>query len=118
MTFQSRFGKAKWLEPYTEPTLRALARRAASRVDVLCPGFTSDCLETLEEIAMEGRKAFLGAGGKEFHFIPCLNDEPSWVAALGELAQRHLAGWPTQVEPDADALEKSAARAQVMGAKR
>jgi ferrochelatase len=118
VTFQSRFGKAKWLEPYTEPTLRALARRAVSRVDVLCPGFTGDCLETLEEIAMEGRTAFLTAGGKEFHYIPCLNDDPAWVAALGELAQRHLAGWPTLDAPDGEALEKSKARAQAMGARR
>jgi protoporphyrin/coproporphyrin ferrochelatase len=96
VTFQSRFGKAKWLEPYTEPTLRALARAGTERVDVVCPGFPGDCLETLEEIAMEGRRAFLTAGGKSFHYIPCLNDDPAWIAALGELAQRHLAGWPTR----------------------
>jgi ferrochelatase len=74
VTFQSRFGKAKWLEPYTEPTLVALGAAGTRRVDVVCPGFTSDCLETLEEIAMEAREAFLHAGGKEFHYIPCLND--------------------------------------------
>jgi ferrochelatase len=96
VTFQSRFGKAKWLEPYTEPTLRELARKGIERVDVLCPGFPSDCLETLEEIAMECRRAFLTSGGKTFHYIPCLNDDPAWIAALGELAQRHLAGWPTR----------------------
>jgi protoporphyrin/coproporphyrin ferrochelatase len=94
VTFQSRFGKAKWLEPYTEPTLRELARSGTERVDVLCPGFPGDCLETLEEIAMEGRQAFLTAGGKTFHYIPCLNDHPAWITALGEIAQRHLAGWP------------------------
>jgi len=95
VTFQSRFGKAKWLEPYTEPALQALGRRGVQRVDVVCPGFTSDCLETLEEIAQEGRDAFLAAGGKAFHYIPCLNDDPAWIAALGALAQRHLGGWLT-----------------------
>ncbi|AMO21800.1 ferrochelatase [Ramlibacter solisilvae] len=103
VTFQSRFGKAKWLEPYTEPTLRALARAGTERVDVLCPGFPGDCLETLEEIAIEGRRAFLTAGGKTFHYIPCLNDDPAWIAALGELAQRHLAGWPTRAAQEAAA---------------
>jgi ferrochelatase len=96
LTFQSRFGKAKWLEPYTEPTLRELARAGTERVDVMCPGFTSDCLETLEEIAMEGRDAFMASGGKAFHYIPCLNDSPAWIDALAGIAQRHLAGWPTQ----------------------
>lgn len=91
--FQSRFGRARWLEPYTEPTLRRLATAGISRVDVICPGFAADCLETLEEIAQEGRDAFLAAGGREFHYIPCLNDRPRWIAALGALAVRHL--WQT-----------------------
>ena len=94
LTFQSRFGKAKWLEPYTEPTLRAMAKRGVASVDVVCPGFTGDCLETLEEIAIEGRQAFLASGGKDFHYIPCLNDDPAWVAALGALAQQQMGGWP------------------------
>jgi ferrochelatase len=76
VTFQSRLGRAKWLEPYTEPTLIAMGKAGVKRVDVMCPGFTSDCLETLEEINMEAREAFLHAGGKEFHYIPCLNDDP------------------------------------------
>jgi ferrochelatase len=117
VTFQSRFGKAKWLEPYTEPTLRALAKGGLSRVDVVCPGFTGDCLETLEEIAMEGRHAFLSSGGKEFHYIPCLNDEPAWISALGQLAERNLAGWPTREAPDADQLAASRRAALAMGAK-
>jgi ferrochelatase len=116
VAFQSRFGKAKWLEPYTEPTLRELGRRGVARVDVVCPGFTADCLETLEEIAQEGRQAFLTSGGKEFHYIPCLNDDAAWIAALGELAQQHLAGWPTQAAPDAEALSLSRERALTMGA--
>ncbi|MGH8856754.1 MAG: ferrochelatase [Polaromonas sp.] len=98
VTFQSRFGKAKWLEPYTQPTLVRMAQAGVQRVDVVCPGFTGDCLETLEEIAMEARHAFLQAGGKEFHYIPCLNDSPDWITALCQIAERHLAGWPTDPE--------------------
>jgi ferrochelatase len=99
VTFQSRFGRAKWLEPYTEPTLRELGRAGTGRVDVMCPGFPADCLETLEEIAMEGREAFLHEGGKAFHYIPCLNDSPAWITALADIAERHLSGWPTR-RPD------------------
>lgn len=95
-TFQSRFGRARWLQPYTEPTLREMGRSGVGRVDVLCPGFPADCLETLEEIAMEGRAAFLESGGKEFHYIPALNDEAAWITALAGIAERHLAGWPTR----------------------
>ena len=118
VTFQSRFGRAKWLEPYTEPTLVALAKAGTKRVDVLCPGFTSDCLETLEEINMEVRHAFLEAGGESFHYIPCLNDSHPWIAALSGIAQHHLAGWPTRVVPDGRALEASAQRAKELGAPR
>jgi ferrochelatase len=116
VSFQSRFGKAKWLEPYTQPTLEALARSGTQRVDVVCPGFTSDCLETLEEIGMECRDAFLAHGGKEFRYIPCLNDETEWIAALGNIALQNLAGWPTQVVPDAKALEAQKQRAMALGA--
>lgn len=96
VTFQSRFGKAEWLQPYTESTLQALARAGVAHVDVVCPGFVGDCIETLEEIAMEGRAAFLAAGGKAYGYIPCLNDQHEWIAALAEIAQQHLAGWPTR----------------------
>ena len=95
MTFQSRFGKAEWLQPYTEPTLIALAQQGLRQVDVMCPGFTADCLETLEEINEEVREAFLQAGGQSYRYIPCLNDRLLWIDTLGELCQRHLAGWPT-----------------------
>ena len=95
VTFQSRLGRAQWLQPYTEPTLVELARRGVKRVDVACPGFTSDCLETLEEIDQEARAAFLEAGGAEFNYLPCLNDQHEWIAALSALAIRHLQGWPT-----------------------
>jgi ferrochelatase len=94
VTFQSRFGRAKWLGPYTEPTLRELGAQGVGRVDVMCPGFPVDCLETLEEIAIEGRAAFMQAGGREFSYIPCLNDDSGWIAALADIAERHLAGWP------------------------
>ena len=109
VTFQSRFGKAKWLEPYTEPTLRALAAQGVGRVDVMCPGFVADCLETLEEIAQEARDAFIEAGGKEFRYIQCLNDSPVWIDALTALAQCHLQGWDTGLGT-ADAPEREAQR--------
>ena len=67
---------------------------------MICPGFTSDCLETLEEIDQEARAAFLEAGGAEFHYIPCLNDQHEWIAALAALAMRHLQGWPTTAADD------------------
>jgi ferrochelatase len=97
VTFQSRFGKAEWLQPYTEPTLRELGAAGVRRADVFCPGFTADCLETIEEIGMEVRDAFLQAGGTGFHRIPCLNASPAWIAALGEIVAQNLQGWPVQV---------------------
>ena len=115
VTFQSRFGKAKWLEPYTEPTLVAMGQAGVGRVDVICPGFTADCIETLEEIDQEAREAFLHAGGKTFHYIPCLNDSAPWLRALADLSERHLAGWPTQQRPATD--EAGRARALALGAK-
>ena len=117
VTFQSRLGRAKWLQPYTEPSLIAMAKAGVSRVDVVCPAFTSDCLETLEEINIEGRTAFLQAGGKEFHYIACLNDDPAWITALCEITQQHLAGWPTKTEVDAGTLAASRAAALARGAK-
>ena len=95
VTFQSRFGKAKWLEPYTEPTLVALAKRGTRHVQVICPGFPADCLETLEEINQEARHAFIQAGGTRFDYIACLNNQPAWIGALGRLCLQHLQGWPT-----------------------
>jgi len=115
VTFQSRFGRARWLEPYTDATLRKLARAGLDRVDVLCPGFTADCLETLEEIAIEGRNTFVTAGGKAFHAIACLNDHPVWIDALAKLAIRHLQGWPTQ-QASATDLQRRRERAISAGA--
>lgn len=88
VTFQSRFGFAKWLEPYTQPTLVALARSGVIEVDVVCPGFVSDCLETLEEIGLTAREAFLAAGGRELRLMPCLNESPEWIAALAEISKK------------------------------
>ena len=117
VTFQSRFGKAKWLTPYTEPTLIALAGQGIRHVDVMCPGFTADCLETLEEIDQEARAAYLAAGGQVFNYIACLNDQHEWIAALAAIAQRHLQGWPTGVAESELALTSQRARALAMGAK-
>jgi len=109
LTFQSRFGKAEWLKPYTALTLQALADQGINRVDVICPGFTSDCLETMEEISIEARQDFLEAGGKEFHFIPCLNYTPSWISAMATIVMEHMTGWPTRVTGHtAEILEKQA----------
>ena len=117
VTFQSRFGKARWLEPYTEPTLQRLAAEGLSHVDLICPGFAADCLETLHEIGHEARAAFMAAGGRQFNYIACLNDQDRWVKALAELAATHLQGWPTAA-PDAEELKRSAARALAAGAAR
>ena len=116
ITFQSRFGKAQWLQPYTAPTLHSLGAEGIRRIDVICPGFVADCLETLEEIAQEGRDDFMAAGGKEYHYIPALNEDPAWIEALADLVERQLAGWPTKLAPDAGALEISAREAIKFGA--
>ena len=86
VTFQSRFGYARWLEPYTQPTLEELARAGAKRVDVVCPGFVADCLETLEEIGITARAAFQAAGGERLGLVPCLNESPEWIRALAEIS--------------------------------
>lgn len=93
VTFQSRFGAAKWIGPATDATLAALGAAGTGRVDVICPGFATDCLETLEEIAMEGKHTFQAAGGKEFHYIPTTNDTPSWMTALTQLVAEKLDPW-------------------------
>jgi ferrochelatase len=116
VTFQSRFGKARWLEPYTEPTLRELAASGVKNVDVVCPGFAGDCLETLEEIAQEARDAFLEAGGTRFSYIPCLNDRADWIDALTSVAEQHLQGWDTRSAPDEAGLAHQRERAIALGA--
>ena len=93
-----------------------LAKEGVGRVDVVCPGFVADCLETLEEIGIEVKQAFLGAGGREFHAIPCLNEHPHWIAALVDLVFANLQGWLTP-PPDAAAREATLMRAKAMGAR-
>ena len=113
--FQSRFGKAEWIQPYTTSTLKSLGSQKTRRVDVVCPGFVADCLETLEEIAQEGKEDFLHAGGGEFHYIPCLNERQDWIQALTDLVLDNLHGWLGK--PDAAQLEQGRLRALALGAK-
>lgn len=94
LTYQSRFGREEWLQPYTDKTLEQMARDGVKTVDVICPGFAADCLETLEEIAVQNDEVFRHAGGEALRYISALNDEPGHVAALAALARRHLQGWP------------------------
>jgi len=116
ITFQSRFGRLEWLKPYTADVLEELGRQKAGRVDVVCPGFVADCLETLEEIAIEGKTIFLQRGGRELHYIPCLNERDDWIQALTDLVLKQLLGWTAGVS--SEALEDSRLRAMAMGADR
>lgn len=93
VTFQSRFGRAEWLKPYTDDTLVNLPKDGVKKIAVVCPGFAADCLETLEEVAMEGREEFLEAGGSDFAYIPCLNASDTGMAMLETIVRRELAGW-------------------------
>lgn len=112
VAFQSRFGKQEWLKPYLAETLENLAKQNTARVDVICPGFSSDCLETLEEIAMEGKQIFLSNGGGEYHYIPALNAQSLWIQAMTEIAIENLHGWAS-AEWDAEAaIQENALRDQ------
>lgn len=120
LSFQSRFGRTEWLTPYTLGTLQDYARNGIRRVDVICPGFVADCLETLEEIGIEGKEAFLATGGKEFHFIACLNERDDWIRGLADIALEHLSGWVSanwNADGEKAALELSRKRALALGAK-
>jgi ferrochelatase len=120
VAFQSRFGRQEWLTPYLASTLYTLGQAKTKRVDVICPGFSSDCLETLEEIAMEGKHIFQSAGGGEYNYIPALNENEPWIHAMTTIALENLQGW-VSTEWDAAQAKKDAEmtklRAQAMGAK-
>lgn len=113
-TFQSRFGRAEWLQPYTDASLKSMPGKGIKSVQVVCPGFSSDCLETLEEIAVENRDHFLAAGGQRYDYIPCLNSEPEHITALAELVIAQMSGWLDEAPDTAD----TKARAVSMGAKK
>ncbi len=113
LTFQSRLGNKPWLQPYTDRTLASLARDGVRSVQVICPGFSADCLETLEEVAIENRDSFIGAGGERYEYIPCLNDHPDHIAMLAQLAEQHMQGWgPSLDDPQATRERASAAGAK------
>jgi len=116
IAFQSRFGRAEWIEPYTASILADCGRQGIRRVDVICPGFVADCLETLEEIGIEGRKIFLGAGGREFHLLSCLNERDDWIRALADIAQQRLADWVPDTQSEMTRAQDSRGRALARGA--
>jgi protoporphyrin/coproporphyrin ferrochelatase len=117
LSFQSRVGTKEWLRPYTDETLKAWGAQGVGSVHAICPGFSVDCLETLEEIAVENRDYFLGAGGRNFAYIPALNDSPAQVEVLADLIRRHLAGWPEAEGPaDPEEPARRLERAKALGA--
>ncbi len=116
VAFQSRFGKQEWLKPYLASTLEALGKAKTPRIDVICPGFSSDCLETLEEIAMEGKEIFTHAGGGAYNYIPALNDSDVWLHALTEIALENLQGWVSS-DWDAEQAKKDAERTATLAQK-
>jgi ferrochelatase len=119
VTFQSRLGPAEWLQPYTAATMEELGKAGTRRIDVVCPGFSADCVETLEEIQMENRDIFVEAGGGEFSYIPALNDRADHIEALYDLVVRHASGWPEIGQaPTGGSAEDTVRRAIAMGASR
>lgn len=114
ITFQSRFGPRAWLQPYTDRTLLALAGQGVDDVQVICPGFAADCLETLEEISILNKELYLQHGGRRFSYVPALNDTPAHVAVLAGIMHRHLSGWETPA--DTGQRQASRQRAREMGA--
>ena len=92
-SFQSRFGKAEWLQPYTDQTLKSLPSKGVKTIQVFCPGFSADCLETLEEIAIENRDYFIEAGGSKYAYIPALNSDEAHIDLLEAIAESNLQGW-------------------------
>ena len=123
VSFQSRVGREEWLRPYTDLLLKEWGASGVKSVDVVCPGFAADCLETLEEVGEQNRDFFLEAGGEAYHYIPCLNDRPDHMSALTELLLKHASGWPQTSGPhDEQRLSAEARttrdRAMAMGAER
>lgn len=117
VTFQSRFGRAEWLQPYTEPSLQKMAKAGVKTVDVICPGFVSDCLETIEEIGMECKAAFLQAGGREFRYIDCLNERNDFILALRNISSKHMSDWLAAPATMPASLAGTFRRATELGAK-
>lgn len=99
VAFQSRFGAQEWMKPYTRDTLQSWGGEGVASVQVVCPAFATDCLETLEEIAKDNRETFLQAGGKSYVYIPALNERPEHIAVLADLILRHIRGWPEEQSP-------------------
>jgi ferrochelatase len=93
MTFQSRFGPDEWLKPYTDETVEAMAKRGVKRMAIVAPGFSADCLETLEELDVENREIFMEHGGEDFAYIPCLNDSAEGMKVIRAVVERELMGW-------------------------
>lgn len=121
VSFQSRLGLQEWLKPYTDKTLKRWAKQGVTHVQVVCPGFSADCLETLEEIAMGNRDLFIKAGGKQYSYVPALNDRPEHIEALCEIIERHCRGWrkhgsESSEQGRAQELEEIKRRAQTAGA--
>jgi ferrochelatase len=108
LSFQSVFGKEPWISPATDATVRALARRGVGHLDVVCPGFATDCLETLEEIDQLNRRFFLDAGGRRFRYLPCLNDRDDHARLLAGVARHHLSGWAEPVSQHAEGQSSAA----------
>ena len=115
ISFQSRLGKAKWLQPYTDKTLEQWAQQGIESVDIICPGFAADCLETLEEMAMQNRDVFLENGGKHYHYIPALNGDDAHIHLFAGLTQQHSQGW-SKTAQDLTSLELRGQRARALGA--
>ena len=93
-TFQSRFGREEWLKPYTSETLKELPKQGIKDIHIISPGFSSDCLETLEELEEENREYFMESGGESYHYIPCLNDSDDQIDLFAHLIKKHIQGWP------------------------
>lgn len=121
VAFQSRFGREEWLKPYTDHLLKSWGKAGIARVQVVCPGFSADCLETLEEIAEQNREFFLHAGGKQFEYIPALNDSAEHIGALAQIVREQVCGWPEagdwNAQSDELRREERLRRATALGAK-